>query len=141
MKIKFSKCWKASKQPRKQRKYIANAPLSIKRKLMSVNLSKELRKKYERRNIETRKSDIVKIMKGKFKNKQGKIIAVNLKKSSVFIEGIQVKKQDGSKVNVKLRPSNLHIIELNLEDKKRIKSLTKQNQGSAIPIKKQEEKK
>ncbi len=61
-------------------------------------------------------------MRGKFKKKQGKVTEVSVKKSKVSIEGIQVKKQDGSKVNVKLRPSNLQIIELNLEDKKRLKS-------------------
>ena len=50
MKRKFSKSWKSSKQPRKQRKYSANAPLHLKRKLLSVNLSKELRKKYGKRS-------------------------------------------------------------------------------------------
>jgi len=42
MKQKFSTTWKASKQPRKQRKYSANAPLHIKRKMLSANLSKTL---------------------------------------------------------------------------------------------------
>lgn len=116
---KFSTAWKASKQPRKQRKYLAKAPLHIKRKLLSVNLSKELRKKYGKRNVVVRKGDTVKIMNGKFKKKTGKIIQVFTKKSKVTIEGIQVKKQDGSKVNVKLQPSNLQIIELNLTDNKR----------------------
>ena len=55
MKSQFSKSWKSSKQPRKQRKYIAKAPLHIKRKLMGVNLSKELRKKHGKRNIVVRK--------------------------------------------------------------------------------------
>ncbi len=59
-------------------------------------------------------------MKGKFRKKEGKIIEVNVKKSKVIIEGIQIKKQDGSKVNVKLHPSNLQIIELNTDDKKRM---------------------
>ncbi len=115
----FSTAWKSSKQPRKQRKYLAKAPLHIKRKLLSVNLSKELRKKYGKRNVVVRKGDTVKIMNGKFKKKTGKIIQVFTKKSKVTIEGIQVKKQDGSKVNVKLQPSNLQIIELNLTDNKR----------------------
>ena len=122
MKQKFSKHWKASKQPRKQRKYNANLHLHLKKKLMSVNLSKELRKKHAKRNVTLRKGDTVKIMRGKFKNKQGKVTEVKLKLSKVIIEGIQVKKQDGSKVNVRLRPSNLQIIELNLEDKKRLKT-------------------
>lgn len=125
MKQKFSKHWKASKLPRKQRKYSANLPLHLKKKLMSVNLSKELRKKHGKRNVPLTKGDKVKIMRGKFKGKEGKVTEVKLKTSKAIIEGIQVKKQDGSKVNVKLRPSNLQIIELNLEGKKRLKTAEK----------------
>ena len=121
MKKYFSTSWKGSKQPRKQRKYSANAPLHIKRKLMSVNLTKELRKKYGKRNIPVRKGDVVKVKRGKFKGIQGKVLEVKAKKQKVTIEGIQVKKMDGSKASVNLRPSNLQIIELNLEDKKRLK--------------------
>ena len=123
MKKEFSSAWKASKKPRKQRKYSANAPIHIKKKFVGVNLSKELRKKYGKRSISVRKGDKVKIKRGKFKGKEEKITNVMLKNSKVTIEGIQVKKQDGSKVNVKLQPSNLQIIELNLEDKKRSKKL------------------
>jgi len=119
MKKKFSKHWKSSKQPRKQRKYSANAPLHIKRKMLSVNLSKELRKKYGKRNIPARKGDTVKVLRGKFRKKQGKIIKINTKKSKLEVEGIQIKKQDGSKANVKIQPSNVQIIELNIEDRKR----------------------
>ena len=59
MKAKFSKKWKSSKQPRKQRKYRAEAPLHVKHKLVSANLSKELRKKYGRRSFPLRKGDTV----------------------------------------------------------------------------------
>jgi len=121
MKQKFSTHWKASKRPGKQRKYTANAPLHIKRKLVSVNLTKELRKKYNKRNIPVRKGDVVKIKRGKFKGSQGEILEVKTKKQKVTVEGIQVKKMDGSKANVNLQPSNLQIVELNLEDKKRLK--------------------
>ncbi len=125
MRKKFSTKWKSSKQPRKQRKYIANAPLHIKMKLISVNLSKELRKKYQKRSVPLRKKDVVKIMRGKFKGKKGKVMKILLKTQKIEIEGIQIKKQDGSKVNINLRPSNLQIIELNVEDKKRNKILSK----------------
>ena len=127
MKLKFSKHWISSTQPRKQRKYRANAPLHIKRKMLGVNLSKELRKKHGRRSIPVRKGDIVKIMKGKFKKKQGKVLIVKTKTGKIYIEGMQVKKQEGSKVNVPFRAPNLQIIELNLDDKKRMKKM--------IPIK------
>ena len=120
MKLKFSKHWISSTQPRKQRKYVANAPLHIKRKLLSVNLSKELRKKHGRRNIPVRKNDIVKIMKGKFKKKQGKVLIVKTKTGKIYIEGMQVKKQEGSKVNVPFRAPNLQIVELYLDDVRRM---------------------
>lgn len=106
---------------------MANAPLHTRKKFVSVNLSKELRTKHGKRNIPVRKGDSVKIVRGKFKGKKGKIIKVNLKISKVNVEGIQVKKQDGSKVDIKLQPSNLQIIELNLEDRKRKIEKTKEN--------------
>jgi large subunit ribosomal protein L24 len=121
MKKKFSTAWKASKQPRKQRKYLANAPMHIKIKTFGVNLSKELRKKHGMRNTVLRKGDTVKIMRGKFKKKQGKVIEVLVKRGKIYIDGMQTKKQDGSKVNVPLRASNLQIIELDMSDKKRFK--------------------
>lgn len=132
MKKTFSTKWKASKQPRKQRKYLAKAPLHIKRKMLNVNLSKELRKKYQRKNIPVRKGDTVKIMKGNFKKKHGKIIEIYMKKSKVAVEGIQIKKQDGSKVNVKIHPSNLQITELNLNDKKRMKIQEKTKEAQRL---------
>jgi large subunit ribosomal protein L24 len=112
MRKEFSKAWKASKQPRKQRKYAANAPLHIKRKKLTVNLSKELRKGNGKRSKIVRKEDKVKIMVGKFKGKTGKVTGIFTKIGKVEIEGIQVKKQDGSNVLVKLQPSNLQLIEM-----------------------------
>ena len=126
MKKQFSTSWKSSRQPRKQRKYLANAPLHLKKKIMSANLSKELRKKYGKRNIPLRKGDSVRIMRGKFKKKTGKITAVYTKKMKVEVEGMQIKKQDGSKANVKFKPSFLQITELSLEDRKRNESLARQ---------------
>ena len=131
MKKQFSTHWKASKQPRKQRKYLAKAPLHLRNKFVSVNLTKELRKKYGKRNIPLRKGDKVKVTKGKFKGKQEKVMRINRKNLKVYLENIQVKKQDGSKANIPLRTANLQIIELNLEDKKRIKSKKEENKTEA----------
>lgn len=123
MRKEFSTKWTESKQPRKQRKYLANAPLHLKRKQLSVNLSKDLRVKQGTRNVVLRKGDTVKIMRGKFKGTQGKIIDIKTKLLKIYIEGIQTTKQDGSKVNVPLRASNLQIIELIMDDKKRFKNV------------------
>jgi large subunit ribosomal protein L24 len=131
MEKKFSTKWKGSSQIRKKRKYLANAPLHIKKNFLRVLLSNELKKKYGKRNVQIRKGDKVRIRKGEFKKKEGKITNVFLKIGKVTIEGIQRKKRDGSKVDVKIYPSNLQIIEMNLEDKNREKNLTvKENEKS-----------
>ena len=119
MKKQFSIKWKASKQPRKQRKYRTNAPLHVRRKMMSINLSKELRKKYGKRNFPVRNGDNVMIMRGEFKGKTGKINLVNYKKKIVIIDMIYRTKIDKTKISVKFDPSNLQIKELNLDDKNR----------------------
>jgi large subunit ribosomal protein L24 len=146
MRKKFSTKWRASKQPRKQRKHLAQAPLHIKHRFLSVNLSKELRKKHGKRNVALRKGDTVKIKRGKFKKKQGKVIRINTKSQKIYIENIQIKKNDGSKVDIPTKASNLQIIEINLEDRKRLKSLGKEtNQPkinkSPVKIDRSEEKK
>ena len=126
MKQTFSRSWRSSKSPRKQRKYEANAPLHLRRKFLSVNLSKELRKKYNTRNVVLRKGDVVRVMRGKFKGREGKVTKGDLKRIRVFVEGVTRKKVDGSEVQVPLHPSNLQIVELNLEDEKRFKKLKKE---------------
>ncbi len=112
MKKEFSKAWKASKKARKQRKYQANAPLHIKRRQISSTLTKELRKKMGKRNTQLRKDDKVKVMRGTYNGKTGKVLQILTKQGKVIVEGIQVTKRDGSKANVKLESSNLQIIEL-----------------------------
>jgi large subunit ribosomal protein L24 len=125
MRKEFSTKWKASKRPSKQRKFLAKAPLHLRKKFVSVNLNKELRKKYEKRNVPVKKDDTIKVLRGKFKGKTGKISKVFLKISKVTIEGIQATKQDGSKVNIKMQPSNLQITALNTDGGKRFEKAKK----------------
>ena len=121
----WSKHWKSSKKPRKQRKYVYHAPLHVRHKFLSSHLSKELREKYKKRSFSVRKGDEVQVMKGKFKKKTGKISRVDTKKIKVYIDGMTRKKVDGTEIQVPIHPSNLKIINLNLEDKERIKALSR----------------
>lgn len=119
MRNKFSTAWLSSTQPRKQRKYLHNAPLHLRHKFLSANLAKVLREKYGKRSIPIRKGDEVLVMRGSFKKKKGKVADVNMKTCEVIIEGIQRSKKDGAKVNVKFKPCVLQIQVLNLDDKER----------------------
>lgn len=108
-----------SKQPRKQRKFRFNAPLHVRHKLMSVNLSEELREKYGRRSIPVKSGDTVQVMRGDFKDHEGKVEKVDLKNYRLMIEGVSVQKPDGNQVYHPIHPSNLMIVEMDLDDEER----------------------
>ena len=118
--IRFSKFWKSSKKPRKQRKYRRNAPSHIKHKMISSHLSPELIKKHNIRSIPVRKGDTVKIMIGDHKGKTGKVGRVSLKLMKVYLENITRDGIEGKKSPIPFEPSNL-MVTLLQEDKKRIK--------------------
>ena len=119
MKKAWSSKWKASSQPRKQRKYRYNAPLHIRRKFLSAHLSRELRKQFGKRSVGLRKGDEVTVMKGSFRGFKGNVERVDISKTKVYIDGMKRKKSDGSEVQVPIHPSNVMITKLTLEDKMR----------------------
>ncbi len=108
-----------SKQPRKQRKLLYKAPLHIRHKLMSVALSKELRDQHGKRSIPVKKGDTVQVMRGDFKDHEGKVEKVDLKNYRVIVEGVSVQKPDGNQVFHSIHPSKLRIVELDLDDEER----------------------
>lgn len=125
MKIEWSKDWKASKRPSKQRKYRYNAPLHVQHSFLGTHLSPELRKKYTVRSVTIRKGDKIIILRGQYKKKTGKVTKVLVKDQKIYVEGIEITKKDGSKTFVPLQPSNLMITELDLTDKYRKEKLEK----------------
>ena len=117
----------SSSKPGKQRKQHYTRELHILQKDFSMHLSKELRKSLDRRNLEARKEDTVKVMRGseKFVGKQGKITSINRKKRQVFIEGITRKKIDGTEIQVPFKPSNLLLVTIDEKDDRRFKGKPK----------------
>ncbi len=145
VKTSFSTSWKRSTQTRKQRKYRYNAPLHVKQKMLHIHLSADLKKKYGIRNTQVKKGDKVKVLRGQFKKKEGKVERVNLKQEKVFITGIELIKKEGTRVPVALSPSNLMIMDLNLDDRRRKTKLEAKNkvekETPAKTVKNKEEKK
>lgn len=127
---KWSASWKGSKKRRKQIKYVKNAPLHIKTGFMTAPLSKELRKKYNRRNMGVVEGDKVKIIRGQFKKTSGKVAKVNTKRQRIYVEGAELVKKDGSKTQYPIHPSNVMITEMKIEDKKRKKILDRKAKGA-----------
>lgn len=112
-------------KPRKQRKYMYNAPLHKKRKWISSHLSENLLLKYDKRSVPLITGDTVKVMRGSFKGHEDKVASVNIKKQVVNVEGITTTKADGTKIARPIHASNLLITKLKLTDNWRREKLEK----------------
>src|SRR3989475_699151 len=102
----------SSTQPRTQRKRAANAPLHTKRIMASSHLAPEIHDKSKAhlpRALPVRKGDTVRIMRGGFRGKEGKVVSVDRVHGTVVIEGITIEKVDEKKVARPLHASNLLI--------------------------------
>jgi large subunit ribosomal protein L24 len=90
---------------------------------LSARLSDELREEYGKKSIPVRKGDTVKIMRGDFVGHEGKVEKVNLKKGRIYVEGVTVRKADGTERFYPIHPSNVKIIKLEMKDEERRKAL------------------
>ncbi len=112
---------KVGSQPRKQRRFLFRAPLHIRHKMMAAPLSKELRKELGRRSLPVRKNDVVKIVRGKFRGHEGKVIKVSLRRMRIYVEGATLKKADGKEVPYPIHPSKVIIVDVDRSDERRFR--------------------
>ncbi len=130
-----------SYQPRKQRKMRYDAPKHRRQKMMKAHLSTALYEKYGMRNLVVRKGDVVRVMRGKFKGHEGKVVEVNLKKMKIAVEGVTIRRTDNKSVQFWLDPSNVEIIKLDLSDPKRkdkVYSIAEERRGKIEELEEEE---
>merc|ERR1719343_736874 len=101
--MKYSSAVTSSR--RKCRKAHFTAPSNERRKLMAAPLSTELRNKHSVKNIPVRKDDEVMVVRGTYKGREGKVIAVYRRKWVIHIERITREKVNGATVQVGVDPS------------------------------------
>ena len=97
--------------------------MHVKSRFLHAHLDKELREKYKKRSFRVITGDKIKVMRGQFRGKEGKVERVDLKKGRVYVTKVEKEKIDGSRMLYPLQPSNLLITELKLDDKKRVARL------------------
>jgi len=86
-------------------------------------LSTELREKHGKRSVRPRVGDTVRIVRGEFKDIEGKITRVDSREGAVMVEGVTREKIKGGTSPVPISSSNVVITNLALEDKIRKKKL------------------
>ena len=111
-----------SKQPRKQRKALYNAPAHARGKHLSATLSKDLRADLGKRSLPVKSVDKVRVIRGDFKGHEGEVLDVDYGSYKVTIEEVTLSKPDGTAVFLPVDPSNLMIIDADTKDDRRIKN-------------------
>jgi len=109
----------ATIKARKQRKRAFNAPLHVRRKMVSAHLASRYlhdEKMHYPHAIPVRKGDTVFIMRGDDKGKEGKVATVDYRAGTVTIELITHAKADGKQVAKKIHPSNIMITKIDDSD-------------------------
>ena len=126
--MKFNKAKHSSR--RKSRKEHFSAHSTARRKIMSAALSKELQKKYNVRSLPIRKDDEVQIVRGTFKQRDGKVTTVYRRKYVIHVERISREKNNGATVMLGIHPSKVIITKLHLDpDRKQL--LERKNRAAA----------
>ena len=110
-------------------------------KQICAPISKELRKKYSRRNIRIMTDDMVKVVRGEYKGLTGKVTKISMESSGVAIEGNKKEKLKGEKIDVYIHSTNMIITSLNTDDKWRLKILEKKPKSKIKSMKEESKKK
>ncbi|KAJ0400679.1 hypothetical protein P43SY_005452 [Pythium insidiosum] len=126
--MKFNSAVSSSR--RKSRKAHFGSHSTARRVLMSAPLSKELQKKYNVRSLPIRKDDEVTIVRGSFKNREGRVTTVYRKKFVIHVERVVREKANGATVPVGIDASKVVITKIKL-DKDRKKILERKNRASS----------
>lgn len=116
-----------TKKPSKSRKKRYNAPSHVRQKFIAAPLSPSLRAEHGTRSMRVVEGDTVIITKGDRKLSEGDVIRVDPGKNRVYLEGVTRTRMDGSTVQIPIRPNNVMITELDLEDDWRKKILERKS--------------
>ncbi len=105
-----------SSLPRKQRKALYTAHHALRRRRLSISLSRELRSKYSRRRLPVKKGDTVRVMSGSFVGREERVTKVDYRGYKLVLDNIVVKKADGKMKKLPISPHHLMITKLDLAD-------------------------
>ncbi len=108
-----------STRPRIQRKRLYESAIDRRHRLLGAHVDPDLAAKSKLRlprALPIREGDVVRIMRGNFRGKEGKIVSVDSRRGTAVVEGITIEKTDEKKVPRPVHASNLMIIKMDDTD-------------------------
>ncbi|MEM3373229.1 MAG: 50S ribosomal protein L24 [Candidatus Anstonellales archaeon] len=120
-----------SSKPRIQRKFLRDGDLHLLRKNLVLHISKTLKEKLNLgiKRILAKSGLKVRIIKGKFKGKEGSLAKVNIKKQKIYVEGVSHRNSRGREKLIPIAPSNVEVIDEKIKEFLGGKKLVKDVKG------------
>ena len=102
-------------QARKVRKHYFNATKEEKHIALSAPLSKELQTTHGIKRLPVRRDDEVQVVRGQFKSRAGRVVAVKLRSMRINVESVTKQKINNETVYIPIHPSNVVITKLKMD--------------------------
>jgi large subunit ribosomal protein L24 len=89
------------------------------KRFLKCRLDEFLQEEYGLRSLVIKKGDLVRIMRGQFRDTESKVTGVSYRKGVVYLDNTTITKADGKEAAVPIHPSNLMLVKLELDDERK----------------------
>ncbi|MHA1130776.1 MAG: 50S ribosomal protein L24 [Candidatus Helarchaeota archaeon] len=122
-----------TKSRRKQRKRYFNLPNHQRNKLVHAKCHDDVAMEHGIKKLSIRTGDTVLVVRGEFRDMEGKVSKINRQKSQIFIDGASIEKSSGTTFDIPIHPSNVVLTKIEVKkDKWRQKIIKRQVQSGGL---------
>ncbi|NVM30795.1 MAG: 50S ribosomal protein L24 [Candidatus Helarchaeota archaeon] len=107
-----------TKSRRKQRKRFYNQPHHKRNKLFTAKLHDDLLEDHDIKRLPIRKDDTVLVVRGEFRDMEGKVSRIDRQKAQLFIDGASIEKSSGTTFDIPIHPSNVVLTKIEVKKDK-----------------------
>lgn len=107
-----------TKSPRKQRKRFYNQPNHKRNRLFTAKLHDDIQSEYFIKSLTICKGDTVLVVRGEFRDMEGKVAKIDRQKAQIFIEGASIEKSSGTTFDIPIHPSNVVLTKIEVKKDK-----------------------
>ena len=121
-----------TKSRRKQRKRFYTQPNHKRNKLMTAKMHDDLQAEYNVKKLTIHKGDTVLVVRGEFRDMEGKVSKIIRQKAQLFIEGASIEKSSGTTFDIPIHPSNVVITKIEVKKDKWRKKILERKEMAEV---------
>ncbi len=95
------------------------SPIHVHKRFLKCRLDDVLREEYGVRSLGLKKGDLVRIMRGQFRDTEAKVTRVDYANARVHLDSASTTKSDGKEASIPIHASNLMLVKLELNDERK----------------------